>query len=255
MALAEVGTLIQNFLPSIARREGAAGASRNLGAAAVSMAKDSLALDPGARMLAAAKQLLATTTDNSYSHIPDIEPEKGIFHADCSELIDFLTSQVKPAALKDLPVDPGHMEPRAWNYYSYLKDRPLVDTPAATGDWGRVGRPAELTQGDVIAWKNEEYVPGHGSTGHVMLVAELPHPVSLDGQLVGFDVPIIDSTSHGHGPGDPRAEGGRSGLGPGTVFFPTDPSGAATGFSWTPAATPGAQPPRNPTLAFGRLLP
>ena len=99
----------------------------------------------------------------------------------------------------------------------------------------------------------DTYVPGKSDTGHVMLVSELPKPVKAHGRVVGYDVPIIDSTSHGHGPGDPRAKEARTGLGEGTVFIPTDAGGRATGFSWTPAGAAG-DPPRPPSLAFGRLM-
>jgi hypothetical protein len=247
--------LVERFLPAAMTRAVAPGASKKLDLVAVKLVQDQLVLTPGSQMLAAARHLIDVTTDDAYSHVPLIDPTKGIFHADCSELVDYLTQQVKPKALLDLPVDVGHTEPRAWNYYSFLNDQPLVNTAAATGDWARIGKPAELAPGDVIAWKNTAYVPGQGSTGHVMLVSALPTPTLEGGKLVGFDVPVIDSTSHGHGAADPRTASGKNGLGEGTVFFPIDPTGAAAGFSWTPAHTPGAEPPRTPTLAFGRLLP
>jgi hypothetical protein len=250
-----VPALVRHFLPAPFTRQAGSDTAKKFEAALEEQVRDQLSTSPGTRMVLAARALLAVTTDDAYSHVPVIDPAKGIFHADCSELIDYLTKQVKPKALAVLPVDAGHLEPRAWNYYSYLKNQPLVNSPAATGDWGRVGKPGELALGDVIAWKNEAYVPMQSSTGHVMLVGELPQPSVENGRLVGFNVDVIDSTSHGHGPGDVRAVGAKTGLGEGTVFFPIDAQGNATGFSWTPAQAPGSEPPRPPSMAFGRILP
>lgn len=221
----------------------------SLGAAPV------VANDPGTRMVAAAHKLMAQVKDNHYSFTCDIEPAKGVFHADCSQLVDYLAGEVNPAAVADLPRDAGHPEPRADNLYDYLHARPLIDParPLPVGHWGRVGRPAELLPGDVIVWKNEHYVPHKSSTGHVMLVAATPQPVRQGQRILGYDVPVIDATAHGHGPGDNRTAG-RSGLGQGTIYLPTDAAGIVTGFSWTPANTPGGKPPRPPVLAFGRLL-
>ncbi|HEY9723371.1 MAG TPA: hypothetical protein V6D47_15275 [Oscillatoriaceae cyanobacterium] len=245
MSLAILPALIQHMLPQKVARVAAHESA---------VAVDHLALDPGTRMVAAARELLARSTDNQYMHVPDIEPSKGIFHADCSELIDYLTQQVDPKALTDLPLDAGHPQPRAQDYYAYLHDRPdLAPGSTPQGDWAQVGKPAALQPGDVIAWKNPDYVPHQSSTGHVMLVSELPKPVQKNGAIVGYDVPIIDSTSHGHGPGDTRAPG-QTGLGQGTVYFPVDAQGAASGFSWTRSGAPNALPPRPPMLAFGRLL-
>lgn len=214
------------------------------------MAGDAASVSAGARMLTAARQLLATTTDSAYSHVPDIRP--GYFRADCSELVDYLAGRVKPEALAELPLDAGHPQPRADNYFQYLKTRRAAGATAAGDRWARVPQPAQLEGGDVIAWNNDEYVPGKSSTGHVMLVSGVPREIRVGGRVAGYDVPVIDSTSHGHGPADDRVPGVKTGLGQGTVYFPVDARGEATGFSWSPAASHDAVRP--PALAFGRLL-
>lgn len=217
-------------------------------------AGEGLALDPGARLVAAARKLKSSVRDNKYSHDPTIVPEKGVFHGDCSDFIGYLLGKVNPKALKGVPVDAGRVEPRARDYFAFFKDRPLVGGGAAKQPWGKVRRPADLRPGDIVAWKNEAYVPGKNSTGHVMLVTEAPRPVRREGKLLGYDVPIIDSTSHGHGLADPRKRGGQTGLGSGAVFFPTDEAGLAIGFSWNPSVDAAREPVRPPILAFGRLL-
>jgi hypothetical protein len=219
------------------------------GELATKLAADHLALSPGSQMVADARKLLAGLSDNAYAHTPEIAPEKGIFHADCSDLINWLTGHENPAALKEVPVEVGQELPRARDYYDYFRTQPAT---TAKGDWARVGKPRELAPGDVIAWKNEQYVPGKSSTGHVMMVTELPKAVTKAGQVVGYDVPIIDSTSHGHGLGDTRPTG-HSGLGEGTIYLPVDGQGQTSGFSWTSSGSPG-DPPRPATIAYGRLL-
>lgn len=253
MPLVEAALLAKCLFPQLASKDVAREGERGLQVAA-KVAGDTAVLSPGARMLARARMLLAATKDDSYSHIPDIEPAKGIFHADCSELIDDLARNTNPDALKELPLDAGHPEPRAENYADFLRSRPLVGSASPGEHWGQVPSPSRLAPGDVIAWKNDAYVPGQSSTGHVMLVSDVPQPVRDGSGVVGYNVPIIDSTSHGHGPGDDRVPGVKTGLGQGTVYFPVAEDGHATGFSWTPAGAAGAAPPRPPALGFGRLL-
>lgn len=216
--------------------------------AATRIVADHLALSPGGEMVQAARKLLAGLKDNQYAHTPEIRPDKGVFHADCSDLINYLAGHENPQALRVVPVEAGQSAPRARDYYDYLRRQPTTGT---AGEWAQVGQPRELAPGDVIAWKNEQYVPGKGSTGHVMMVAELPKPVTRQGRVVGYDVPILDSTSHGHGLGDTRGPG-QTGLGEGTIHLPVDAGGRTTGFSWTPSTEPG-EGPRPATIAFGRL--
>ena len=242
--------VVQQIVMAPARREGVRVVAK---AAGTAMARDGLVLSGGAKMLAEARALMAATRDNAYAHIPEIAPERGYFRADCSELIDYLAGHVRNDALAGVPLDAGHGQPRADNWQAFLAGRPAAGTPAARHGWGQVPAPGALQPGDVIAWRNMAYTPGHGDTGHIMLVAGAPAPVARAGKVVGYDVPIIDSTSHGHGLADDRLKGVKSGLGQGAVFFPVDATGAATGFSWTPSAVATDLPPRPPTLGFGRL--
>jgi hypothetical protein len=254
MPVLDLVPLVRSFFrheaPALADRT-AVATTREESRIATEFVADRLTLSPGKRMVEDARKLLATVSDNQYAHTPEIAPEKGIFHADCSDLINYLTKKANPRALKQVPVEAGRLEPRARDYYDYFRKQPKVNTVSGA-EWAQVGKPRELAPGDVIAWKNEQYVPGKGSTGHVMMVTELPRPVTREGRLVGYDVPIIDSTSHGHGIGDTRPTG-KTGLGEGTIHLPVDPQGQTSGFSWTPANTPG-DPPRPATIAYGRLL-
>lgn len=241
-------SFLPKALPALEEHTAAAedGAATKL---ARELTADRLTLSPGGEMVREARQLLAGLKDNQYAHTPEIRPEKGVFHADCSDLINYLTGHENHQALAEVPVELGRTAPRARDYYDYLRRLP---TSSRAGDWTRVGRPRELAPGDLIAWKNEQYVPGKGSTGHMMMVTELPRPVTQAGRVVGYDVPIIDSTSHGHGLGDTRGPG-QTGLGEGTIHLPVDGNGQTTGFSWTPSTEAG-EGPRPATIAFGRLL-
>ena len=206
----------------------------------------------GARLVFAAHRLMARITDNRYAFTPEIDPQRGVFHADCSDLIDYLALKVRPDAIAALPRDPGHDAPRAWNFYSYFMAQPLVGQPAR-GPWLRVGTPGALLPGDVVAWKNTHYVPHESSTGHVMLVSDMPRVVKQAGAIAGYELPVIDATASGHGPTDPRHEG-RSGLGQGTVYLPVTANGEAAGFAWSAVHGAHASTVREPSLAFGRLL-
>jgi hypothetical protein len=215
------------------------------------VAKQELA--PGTRLAATARKLLAEVQETAYTHVPEFDPAHGILKCDCSELINYVVKLVNPKALEGLPTDAGHPWTRAHNFEEFFETLPLVGKPGKQA-WRKVEKASHLAPGDVVAWKNAAYVPGKGQTGHVMLVADKPRPVHVDGLLKGFDVPVIDSTSHGHGLGDLRnAE--RNGLGQGTIFIPTDLQGLPTGFQWESSLTPNPTATRPNTMAFGRLAP
>lgn len=209
------------------------------------------AVGQGDRMLSVATQLMADGREVFYTHRPDIDPGNGIVACDCSELVDYLASKVAPGSLARIPVDPGFDHPRAWDFYTYFRTLPSAPAPGLS--WSKVGQPADLRPGDVIAWQHPGTISNHADSGHVMLVAGPPQAIRQDATLLGYDVPVIDATSHGHGPGDSRGTTG-TGLGRGTIFLPTGSDGRPTGFSWTPYGAPGALPPRPPSLAFGRLV-
>jgi hypothetical protein len=219
------------------------------------IARERAAIDPGIRVLAAARELRAAVTDSAYAHTPQIEPDRGFFRGDCSDLINFLLEKVDAAGLAAVPVDAVTKAPRSRTYFSFFKDLPAISEFSAGQKWSRVPRPADFRPGDIIAWKNAAYLPGKGSTGHMMLVSGPPVPVVREGRIAGFDVPIIDSTSHGHGVADPRLKGKLTGLGEGIVYFPVDEKGLASAFSWNPSGEVNAGPLRPPDLAVGRLHP
>jgi hypothetical protein len=175
-----------------------------------------------------------------------------VLKCDCSELINYLVKQVNPKALDHIPHDVDHPFARAHNFEEFFAGLPGVGKPSQEA-WRKVEKASHLTPGDVVAWKNAAYVAGQGQTGHVMMVVDKPRPVHVDGLLKGYDVPVVDSTSHGHGLGDLRnAE--HNGLGKGTIFIPTDGAGLPTGFQWESSATPSPTPIRPNTLSFGRLV-
>lgn len=207
-------------------------------------------LAPGTRLAATARKLLAEVQDTAYTHAPVFDPAHGVLKCDCSELINYLVKAVNPKALDKIPHDAGHDWARAHNFQEFFAG---LEARGGKQGWHKVEKASHLAPGDVVAWKNAAYVPGQGQTGHVMLVADKPRPVHEGGLLKGFDVPVVDSTSHGHGLGDLRnAE--RNGLGRGTIFIPTDAAGLPTGFQWESSLTPNPTPTRPNTISFGRLV-
>ena len=81
-----------------------------------------------------------------------------------------------------------------------------------------------------------------------MIVRERPrlNPENPDELLV----PIIDSTSTGHGPADVRKKGGATGVGQGLIGLQLDSNGSPVAYRWSGGRSPKAQ---TTTIRVGRL--
>lgn len=107
------------------------------------------------------------------------------------------------------------------------------------GPFERVHLGAALQPGDVIGMKMPE-IPT--ISGHVMLVVGTPEPIVEAGQLLGYNLAIMDTTSLPHGEGDSRGAAGGTGTGRVSVKIDPDDNSIAEvywranfqGDSWEP---------------------
>jgi hypothetical protein len=115
-------------------------------------------------------------------------------------------------------------------------------SPCACG-WLRIERIADARPGDILAWRSLK--PKRGSTGHVVILDGRPVQTP-DGEVC---VPVIDSTSSGHG-NDTRPKG-QTGIGRGLMWFAVDAQGHPTAYRWSrPTGKLQSRP-----IAIGRPVP
>lgn len=189
---------------------------------------DSVQWDPGAPATRASKKLLelveaidSTRTDTAYSHSTRVRRKQGVYHFDCSGMINWMLERVAPKALATLDRE----RPVAASYVRVIQKSP---TSKSRGGWQRIADIENVEPGDLFAWRRPKEWPKGGNTGHVGIVMAKPAKVQhLDNAYV---VRIVDSTRwrHQH---DTRGEG-QTGFGMGTILFVVDDTGSPIGYAW-----------------------
>src|SRR5262249_4347772 len=142
----------------------------------------------------------------------------------------------------------GVRRPLARHYY---------DTIAAQKGFLRIDKIGDAQPGDIIAIK---YPESKKDTGHTMLVTATPKrrnaTAPLVEGLVQWEVPIMDTSSSGHGKSDSRRKndgGYRGGLGTGILRIYSDKNGAIAGYSWSTLAGSEFHDAKAYAIAVGRL--
>jgi hypothetical protein len=165
----------------------------------------------------------ASLTASEYQHGIRVDEKRGIYHFDCSGMVQWVLRRAAPRA--------------AWTAAHGLPQRPLArdfqrriaraPRERERGGWRRLARVDELRPGDVVAWLKPVEIDSP-NTGHVAFVL-LP-PVRAPGYENAYLVRIADSTRLLH---DDDTRVGRNGFGFGTILLVTDPAtGSATAFGW-----------------------
>ena len=153
-------------------------------------------------------------------------------------------------------------EIRTWLHSADPDAAPYHDAIVDRQRFKRILHMKALRPGDILAVKyTDHHVSRNGveDTGHVMLVAGLPHPEESRKSTPGkkaFVVSIIDSSASGHGPQDTRAkQNGRltGGIGQGEIRLYADQEDRIIGYTWsTLASSPYYSGPDRDIVA-GRL--
>jgi hypothetical protein len=187
-----------------------------------------IAFDPGTPATRASRKLLelaehidATATDVSYSHATKVRRKDGVYHFDCSGMINWMLERIDEEALETL----GRARPVASTYVRTIQKAP---TTRARNGWQRIADIENVEPGDLFAWKRPETWPKGGNTGHIGIVvaraAKVPY---IEGAYL---VRVIDSTRWQH-QDDTRADD-ETGFGSGTILFMTDADRQPIGYAW-----------------------
>lgn len=195
----------------------------------------SAGFEPTAPATAAASALLEladeidrTRTSTTYSHATKVRRRQGIYHFDCSGMMNWMLARVAPTALAKL----GRERPVASSYVRTIEAAP---SDRAKRGWQRVADIDDVRPGDVFAWRRPADWPKGGNTGHVGIVLAKPEP--LPELADAYVVRILDSTRYAH-QYDSRSEG-ETGFGTGTILVMTDGAGKGIGYGWHGSASRG----------------
>jgi hypothetical protein len=199
--------------------------------------------DPGAKstenLADAAQRLLSEVRETHYQHKRHIDWIAGAYDMDCSEFVDHLLKRVAPEEFSQIPVEPGHVRPRAAMYFQFLnrlRQQPLVG-------WQAVYQLGDVQRGDIIAWELHASTQEPGDTGHVVIVASTPVLKTKD----LYAVKVYDSSGILHD-NDSRPEH-TGGLGRGVITFRINQSGEPIAFQFNSRADFHTEP-----IAVGRLV-
>jgi cell wall-associated NlpC family hydrolase len=180
-----------------------------------------------------------TRTDTAYSHATRVRRKQGIYHFDCSGMINWMLERVAPTALAKV----GRERPVASSYVRVIENAP---TDRAKRGWQRIADIEDVRPGDLFAWRRPASWPKGGNTGHVGIVLAKPEPVP---ELVdAYVVRILDSTRWAH-QYDSRSED-ETGFGTGTILVMTDGAGKGIGYGWHGTASRGWN---ETDVVFGRI--
>jgi hypothetical protein len=181
---------------------------------------------------------LEAARSTSYAHKIRIDEDTGVFDHDCSGFVDYALSNVSKAVLDDVRAVRGQHRPNARAYVILLRS---IAPGESRRRWLHVARVSDLVAGDVIAWTLVDAkvdALGIVNSGHVMIVDGAPQErASADSETQKeWVVPVIDSSSNGHGGTDRRHAPDASGLGRGAIVLATE-DGSPVGYFWSASAS------------------
>jgi hypothetical protein len=209
-------------------------------------AEHSLHWDPGAPATKAAQKLLdlveqidATRTDTTYAHSTKVRRKQGIYHFDCSGMINWLLPQVAKSALATLDRE----RPVAATYVRIIQKAP---THRARGGWQQIANIEDVEPGDLFAWRRPAQWPKGGNTGHIGVV--IAKPAAVPHIENAYVVRVIDSTRYRHQDDSRRHD--ETGFGTGTILFMTDDDRRPIGYAWHGSDSSGFY---RTDVVFGRV--
>ncbi len=197
----------------------------------------------GASLASEARRIANFTTRSTsyYSHTTYMNESTGTRRTDCSGLMAYIISRKSSSGYALLPTWEGATRPLARDYFNYLKGRPTTASTQSSARWRRITKPSSLKPGDIVVYA---YSSGQ-TTGHVMMVKELPYKGSRTGEWI---VPVVDSAMSGHA-SDSR---GTTYTGPGTgrIGIKVNSDGYPTGYYWKGGVSTTLN---TTTIVMGRL--
>lgn len=202
--------------------------------------------DPGApatkatlRLLELAEAIDDTRTDTIYSHGTRVRRSEGVYHFDCSGMINWMLKRVDKQALEALDRD----RPVAATYVRTIQRAP---THRGRHGWQQIADIEDVEPGDLFAWRRPADWPKGGNTGHVGIV--IARPVAVAHIENAYVVRVIDSTRWKHQ--DDTRGADETGFGMGTLLFMTDDDGQPIGYGWHGSDSSGFY---RTDVVFGRI--
>lgn len=184
--------------------------------------------DPGAPASKASKKLLdlvksvdATRIDTLYTHSTKVRRKSGVYHFDCSGMVNWMLEQVAPKSRETL----NRERPVAASYVRVIEKAP---TSGSRGGWQQIADIRDVEPGDIFAWRRPKDWPKGGNTGHVGVI--MARPAAVAHMKNAYLVRIADSTRWRHQ--DDTRSGEQTGFGMGTILFVTDGQGKPIGYAW-----------------------
>src|SRR5690606_12176386 len=99
----------------------------------------------------------ATQTDTLYSHRTSVRRKDGIYHFDCSGMINWMLERVAPKALATIDRE----RPVAASYVRVIQKAP---TSRSRGGWQQIAVIDDVEPGDVFAWRRPADWPKGGNS-------------------------------------------------------------------------------------------
>jgi cell wall-associated NlpC family hydrolase len=191
------------------------------------------------KLLALVEKIDQTRVDTEYTHVTKVHRSEGLYHFDCSGMMNWMLKRVSKKALEALERD----RPVAATYVKVIERAP---TKRARDGWRRVADIEEVEPGDIFAWRRPTDWPKQGASGHVGIVVAPPEP--LPHIENGYAVRVLDSTRWKH-EDDTRAED-ETGWGRGNLLIVTDDDRHPIGYGWHGSSSTGFY---RTSVVFGRL--
>jgi hypothetical protein len=169
--------------------------------------------------------------------------ETGTRRTDCTGLMTYIIKRMSLSGYNLIPTsDSSH--PLSKDFYDYFMSRPTTASTTDSARWRRIVYPMSLKPGDIIVYKYSS-TSATGTTGHTMMVKELPVKGSRYREIL---VKVVDSAKSGHA-SDTRGSS-YDGPGAGTIGIKVDSYGKAIGYYWKGGISTSLNETK---LAFGRL--
>jgi hypothetical protein len=193
----------------------------------------------GKKLLELAATIEATRTDTVYSHRTHVRSKDGVYHFDCSGMINWMLARVAKRALESI----NRERPVAASYVRVIQAAP---TTRSRGGWQHIDVIGDVEPGDLFAWRRPKDWPKGGNSGHVGIV--LAKPAKLAHVANAYVVRVLDSTRWRHQ--DDTRGADETGFGIGTILFVTDDDGHPIGYGWHGSNSKGYY---ETDVVFGRV--
>ena len=207
--------------------------------AAVSFVPGAPATRATQKLMDLADSIDQSRTDVEYTHSTRVRRKQGVYHFDCSGMLNWMLERVSQRSLDSLDRE----RPVAATYVRTILKAP---TTRAKNGWQNIADIEDVEPGDLFAWKRPKNWPPGGNTGHTGIV--VAKPAKLPGVEGAYLVRVIDSTRYKHQ--DDTRGADETGWGRGTILFMTDADRRPIGYAWGGAHSSGFY---RTDVAFGRI--